>query len=110
VHIGLDIQAVVQARIVGWRARGYTIGFCIGLTKGPATVGRMGYEGRTDHTAISSNVEFGAPYVRRAPPPRGSDPDPARVAAEVGGARSAFTAAVKIRRLSSRSALSQVAI
>jgi adenylate cyclase len=56
--MALDIQAVVQARIVGWRARGYTIGFCIGLTKGPATVGRMGYEGRTDHTAISSNVNL----------------------------------------------------
>jgi adenylate cyclase len=58
VHMALDMQAAVQALIVGWRARGYTIGFGIGLAKGPATVGRIGYEGRTDYTAIGSNVNL----------------------------------------------------
>src|SRR5690349_4139148 len=43
VHMALDMQAAVQALIVGWRARGYTIGFAIGLAKGPATVGSIGY-------------------------------------------------------------------
>jgi adenylate cyclase len=58
VHMALDMQAAVQALIVGWRARGYTIGFGIGLAKGPATVGRIGYEGRTDYTAIGSIVNL----------------------------------------------------
>jgi class 3 adenylate cyclase len=58
VHMALDMQAAVQALIVGWRARGYTIGFGIGLARGPATVGRIGYEGRTDYTAIGSNVNL----------------------------------------------------
>jgi adenylate cyclase len=58
VQMALDMQAAVQALIVGWRARGYTIGFGIGLAKGPATVGRIGYEGRTDYTAIGSNVNL----------------------------------------------------
>ena len=58
VHMALDMQAAVQALIVGWRARGYTIGFGIGLAKGRATVGRIGYEGRTDYTAIGSIVNL----------------------------------------------------
>ena len=34
------------------------IGFGIGLAKGPATVGRIGYEGRYDYTAIGSIVNL----------------------------------------------------
>jgi adenylate cyclase len=58
VRMALDMRAAVQALIVGWRARGYIIGFGIGLAKGPATVGRIGYEGRTDYTAIGSIVNL----------------------------------------------------
>ena len=58
VRMALDMQAAVQALIVGWRARGYTIGFGIGLAKGTATVGRIGYEGRIDYTAIGSIVNL----------------------------------------------------
>jgi class 3 adenylate cyclase len=54
VHMALDMRAAVQGLITGWRARGYTIGFGIGLAQGPATVGRIGYEGRIDYTAIGS--------------------------------------------------------
>ena len=53
-----DAHPPVQALIVGWRARGYTIGFGVGLAKGPATVGRIGYEGRTDYTAIGGIVNL----------------------------------------------------
>ncbi len=52
VRMAADMQAAVQALIVGWRARGHTLGFGIGLAKGIATVGRIGYEGRHDYTAI----------------------------------------------------------
>jgi class 3 adenylate cyclase len=58
VHMALDMQAAVQGLIGGWRARGYTIGFGVGLAKGPATVGRIGYEGRSDYTAIGSIVNL----------------------------------------------------
>jgi adenylate cyclase len=44
--------------MAGWRARGHTIGFGVGLAKGPATVGRIGYEGRSDYTAIGSVVNL----------------------------------------------------
>jgi adenylate cyclase len=48
----------VQALIVGWRRQGHTIGFGMGLAKGVATVGRIGYEGRLDYTAIGSVVNL----------------------------------------------------
>ena len=58
VRMAIDMRSAVQELIVGWRARGHTIGFGIGLAKGPATVGRIGYEGRTDYTAIGSIVNL----------------------------------------------------
>jgi adenylate cyclase len=58
VRMALDMQQAVQAMITGWRARGHRIGFGIGLAKGPATVGRIGYESRQDYTAIGSIVNL----------------------------------------------------
>jgi len=54
----IAMQRAVQERVRGWRARGYRIGFGIGLAKGVATVGRIGYEGRFDYTAIGSVVNL----------------------------------------------------
>src|SRR5918993_1362522 len=52
VRMAGDMQAAVQALIAGWCARGHALGFGVGLAKGMATVGRIGYEGRHDYTAI----------------------------------------------------------
>jgi adenylate cyclase len=46
VRMAAEMQGSVQSLMTGWRARGYTVGFGVGLAKGPATVGRIGYEGR----------------------------------------------------------------
>jgi adenylate cyclase len=54
----IEMQRAVQGLVRGWRARGYRIGFGIGLAKGIATVGRIGYEGRIDYTAIGSVVNL----------------------------------------------------
>ncbi len=58
VRMVLEMQAAVQDLIVRWRARGYAIGFGVGLAKGTATVGRIGYEGRLDYTAIGTVVNL----------------------------------------------------
>ncbi len=51
VRMALDMQTAVR-----WRMRGHTIGF--GVATGTATVGRVGYEGRIDYTAIGSVVNL----------------------------------------------------
>ncbi len=58
VRMAADMQAAVQALTVDWHARGHAMGFGIGLAKGEATVGRVGYEGRHDYTAIGSVVNL----------------------------------------------------
>jgi len=53
-----DMQTAVQALIVSWRARGQTLGFGIGIAQGAAIVGRVGYESRSDYTAIGTVVNL----------------------------------------------------
>jgi adenylate cyclase len=60
VDLAMEMQRSVQELIVGWRERGYNIGFGVGLASGPATVGRIGYESRFDYTAIGSVVNLAA--------------------------------------------------
>jgi class 3 adenylate cyclase len=58
LRMALEMREAAQALIVHWRARGHAIGFGVGLAKGPATVGRIGYEGRSDYTAIGNVVNL----------------------------------------------------
>jgi len=56
--MAVEMQAAMQSVVSSWRARGHEIGFGVGLAKGPATVGRIGYEGRSDYTAIGNVVNL----------------------------------------------------
>jgi class 3 adenylate cyclase len=58
LRMTVEMQKEVQSLIPRWRERGHSIGFGIGLAKGVATVGRIGYEGRVDYTAIGSVVNL----------------------------------------------------
>jgi adenylate cyclase len=60
VDLAVEMQRSVQDLIVGWRSRGYQVGFGVGLASGSATVGRIGYENRFDYTAIGSVVNLAA--------------------------------------------------
>lgn len=60
LELAIELQARVQALIVTWASRGHHIGFGVGLAMGPATVGTVGYEGRTDYTAIGSVTNLAA--------------------------------------------------
>ena len=58
LDMAVEMQTNVQALIVGWRDHGHRIGCGIGLAMGPATVGRIGYESRSDYTAIGGAVNL----------------------------------------------------
>ena len=58
VNMARDMQASVQKLLVGWRALDPRLGFGVGLAMGPATVGRIGSEGRLDYTAIGNVVNL----------------------------------------------------
>jgi len=57
-RMAVEMQATVQTLILNWRAEGHTIGFGVGVATGEATVGRIGYEGRIDYTAIGRVVNL----------------------------------------------------
>jgi len=84
VRMAVEMQASVQSLMNGWRARGHTIGFGVGLAKGLATVGRIGYEGRSDYTAIGNVVNLASRICAAAQD--GQILVDATVAAEVGNA------------------------
>lgn len=54
VTMASDMQMSVQKLLAGWRTRGHELGFGVGLAMGPATVGRIGSEGRLDYAAIGN--------------------------------------------------------
>jgi class 3 adenylate cyclase len=86
VELAVEMQRSVQELIVGWRSRGYRVGFGVGLASGSATVGRIGYESRFDYTAIGSVVNLAARLCASA-----ADREilmDAEVAEGVGGRRS----------------------
>jgi adenylate cyclase len=58
LRMTVEMQKEVQSLIALWHERGHSIGFGIGLAKGVATVGRIGYEGRVDYTAIGTVVNL----------------------------------------------------
>ena len=53
-----DMQTGVQALLAGWRTSEHELGFGIGLAMGPATVGRIGSQGRLDYTAVGNVVNL----------------------------------------------------
>ena len=52
VRMALDMQARVGALAEGWRNAGHHLGFGVGIAKGEATLGRIGFDRRLDYAAI----------------------------------------------------------
>lgn len=60
VRMALEMQAAIATLAARWRAAGHELGFGIGITHGYATLGRIGFEGRFDYSAIGSVVNLAA--------------------------------------------------
>jgi class 3 adenylate cyclase len=60
VRMALEMQAKVAALMEGWRKFGHELGFGMGIAHGYATLGRIGFEGRFDYSAVGSVVNLAA--------------------------------------------------
>jgi len=54
VRLGVAMRGAVGALAQVWRRRGQQIGFGVGIAQGFATLGRIGFEGRFDYSAIGT--------------------------------------------------------
>jgi adenylate cyclase len=60
VRMALDMQATVAPLMLEWRKFGHDLGFGMGIAHGYATLGRIGFEGRFDYSAVGSVVNLAA--------------------------------------------------
>ena len=65
-QLAVEMRARVDELVRGWRLVGNRLGFGIGIAYGYATLGRVGFEGRFDYTAIGSVVNLAARLCERA--------------------------------------------
>jgi len=60
VRMALDLRGDVATLAEGWRNLGHRLGFGVGIATGYATMGRIGFEGRSDYAAVGSVVNLAA--------------------------------------------------
>ncbi|HJR89707.1 MAG TPA: adenylate/guanylate cyclase domain-containing protein [Aeromicrobium sp.] len=60
VEMGIAIADAIDALEPGWRRRGYDLSYGIGMALGHATLGIVGYDGRSDYTALGTVVNLAA--------------------------------------------------
>jgi adenylate cyclase len=59
-RMALEMKTVVETLTPKWRAQGYELGFGVGVALGYATLGRIGFEERSDYAAVGSVVNLAA--------------------------------------------------
>ena len=60
MRMAVAIRSRVGRLAEGWRRKGYDIELGIGIAQGHATLGRIGFEGRSDYAAIGSVTNLAA--------------------------------------------------
>jgi adenylate cyclase len=60
VRMALAMRGRVAELAEGWSRRGYDLDFGVGIAQGHATLGRIGFVGRSDYTAIGSVTNLAA--------------------------------------------------
>jgi class 3 adenylate cyclase len=60
IRMAQAMRERVRQLDVGWRQRGYSLGFGIGMAQGDATLGAIGFEGRWDYAAIGTVTNLAA--------------------------------------------------
>jgi adenylate cyclase len=60
VRLAVEMREALTSLARSWTARGHGIGFGVGIAQGYATLGRIGFEGRFDYTAIGTVTNVAA--------------------------------------------------
>jgi adenylate cyclase len=60
VRMAVGMQRAVSELAEGWRRHGYDLGFGVGIARGFATLGQIGFEGRYDYAAIGTVTNLSA--------------------------------------------------
>ena len=60
VEMGLAISDAIDVLTPTWHRRGYDLSYGIGMALGHATLGVVGYDGRSDYTAMGTVVNLGS--------------------------------------------------
>jgi len=68
VGMGLAIAEAIDALTPTWHRRGYDLSYGIGMALGHATLGIVGFDGRSDYTALGTVVNLGARLCSAAGP------------------------------------------
>ena len=68
VRMAVAMREAVAGLAEGWRRRGHELGFGVGIAHGHATLGRIGFEGRSDYAAIGSVTNLAARLCGEAQP------------------------------------------
>jgi adenylate cyclase len=68
VRMAVAMRARVAQLEEEWSRRGHDLGFSIGIAQGHATLGRIGFEGRSDYAAIGSVTNAAARLCGEAGP------------------------------------------
>jgi class 3 adenylate cyclase/CheY-like chemotaxis protein len=68
VRMAVEMRNEVRKLTAKWRKSGHDLGFGLGISHGYATMGRIGFEGRFDYSAIGSVVNLAARLCDEAGP------------------------------------------
>ena len=68
VRMAEAMRARVRALSAEWRRQGHELDFSVGIAKGYATIGAIGFEGRSDYAAIGSVTNLAARLCTEASP------------------------------------------
>jgi adenylate cyclase len=68
VRMAVAMRNRVAQLTEGWQRRGYDLDFGVGIAEGHATLGRIGFEGRSDYAAIGSVTNLAARLCGHAAP------------------------------------------
>jgi class 3 adenylate cyclase len=68
IRLAVELRTSMRPLLHKWASRGHTLGIGVGVALGEANIGLIGFEGRSDYTALGSVVNLAARLCGEARP------------------------------------------